>query len=187
MLTSRKSPIHLLIMPTQQQQASDRSKDRCGDCGSLVEDGKAGCIKVFEEVIAKEFGDYRYGRIHRLTVDTFCLQHPDPYMASGKSFAAHLCGVYAALQLTNVNDINTHVQKWLSKNPELESPREIPDRRGGLTIMHVYGATVPEEHVKRVKEWATSAWQPWSGYHRLASEWVQRACGKKGEIRTQIQ
>ena len=61
----------------------------CDRCGAVVSGGKAGCQKLFEEVIAREFGDYRYSRRHRLTVDTYSLQHPERYMRSGKSFTAH--------------------------------------------------------------------------------------------------
>jgi len=56
----------------------------CQECGAVVPEGKAGCLKVFEEIIAREFSDYRYGRIHRLTVDVYSLQHPEEYMCSGK-------------------------------------------------------------------------------------------------------
>ena len=74
--------------------------DVCEDCGAVVLEGKAGCQKLFEAVVARELGDYRYGKTHRLTVDAYSLQHPEPYMRSGKSFAAHLTGVCAALEYT---------------------------------------------------------------------------------------
>ena len=50
------------------------SDDICADCGASVEQGKVGCLKLFEEILAREFSDYRYGRIHRLTVDDYSLQ-----------------------------------------------------------------------------------------------------------------
>ena len=59
------------------------SDDICAACGASVEQGKGGCLKLFEEILAREFSDYRYGRIHRLTVDAYSLQHPDEYMRSG--------------------------------------------------------------------------------------------------------
>jgi len=37
-------------------------------------------------MIAREFGDFRYAREHRLTVDAYSLQHPDEYMRSAKSY-----------------------------------------------------------------------------------------------------
>lgn len=100
--------------------------DVCEDCGALVSEGKIGCQRIFEEVIAREFSDYRYGRTHRLTVDAYCLQHPEPYMRSGKSFAAHLTGLCSALECEDSLDINRVVQKWLSGNPVISKPTRLP-------------------------------------------------------------
>src|SRR3982074_1852880 len=90
------------------------SDDVCEDCGAPVAQGKAGCLQIFEEILAREFSDYRYGKIHRLTVDAYSLQHPERYMRSGKSFAAHLTGMCAALEYEDSPDLNRAVQKWLS-------------------------------------------------------------------------
>jgi hypothetical protein len=32
------------------------------------------CQEIFETILTKEFSDFRYARVHRLTVDTYCLQ-----------------------------------------------------------------------------------------------------------------
>ena len=58
-------------------------EDHCDRCGAAVPGGRDGCQRLFHEVIAREFGDYRYGRIHRLTVDVYSLQHQEKYMRSG--------------------------------------------------------------------------------------------------------
>ena len=152
----------------QTSEIKNSQKDVCEDCRASVIGGKMGCQKIFEEVIAREFSDYRYGRIHRLTVDVYCLQHPEPYMHSGKSFAAHLTGICAALELENSFDTNGIVQKWLSTNPQIEKPVQLPEYRGDLTIMYIHGASNAEEHNKRVWEWARSVWNDWVEYHSLA-------------------
>src|SRR5215210_8669248 len=92
--------------------------DVCEDCGAAAAGGRAGCLKLFEEVIAREFSDYRYGKVHRLTVDAYSLQHPERYMRSGKSFAAHLTGIYAALESEDALAVNQRMRKWLSANPK---------------------------------------------------------------------
>src|SRR5215210_7788729 len=128
------------------------TNDVCDDCGAVVPGGKAGCLKLFEEIIAREFGDYRYGRIHRLTVDAYSLQHPNAYMRSGKSFAAHLTGIYAALEYEDALIINQTVQKWLSINPKIDKPARIPEQRGNLTITYIHSAVDADEYGKRVRE-----------------------------------
>jgi len=152
----------------------------CPDCGAALLEGTAGCQRIFEEILAREFGDFRYGRIHRMTVDAYSLQHPDKYMRSGKSFVAHLTGICAALERENARAINGSVQKWLSMNPEVDKPQHLPELRGALTITYVRGAADAEEHVKRVKEWAIDVWESWSEHHDLARRLIEKAESFKG-------
>jgi hypothetical protein len=165
------------------EEDEKKSEDVCEDCGAEVAEGKAGCLKLFEEVIAREFSDYRYGRIHRLTVDSYSLQHPGRYMLSGKSFAAHLTGMCAALGHENVEDVladNQTVQKWLSTNPKVEKPAQLPapKRRGKLTVAYVHDAADGDEHVKRVREWARDVWAAWSEHRELARRLIKEAAGR---------
>lgn len=62
-------------------------KIKCIGCGALVEDlaGKPHkyigasqeCWNLYGEVLAKEYGEYNYPQLtHRLTVDTYAIQHP---------------------------------------------------------------------------------------------------------------
>jgi hypothetical protein len=153
----------------------NNSSGVCEDCGAAVAEGRAGCLRAFEEIIAREFSDYRYGRIHRLTVDAYALQHPDKYMRSGKSFAAHLTGACAALADEDASAVNRLVQKWLSTNPLIDKPAHIPERRGGLTVMYVHAAADADEHVERIREWARDVWGAWSEHHDLARRLIDEA------------
>ncbi len=148
---------------------------QCEDCGAMVSQGNSSCQTFFDEILAREFEDYRYGKLHRLTVDTYALQHPR-YMRSGKSFAAHLTGMWAALESRETDAINQSVQRWLNGAKAIEKPGgPAGGRRGELTIVHVHGAADPEEHVKRVREWADSTWSAWKDHHGLAKKWISRA------------
>jgi hypothetical protein len=151
------------------------SDDVCESCGEVVTDGKAGCLKLFEAILAREFSDYRYGKIHRLTVDAYALQHPDAYMRSGKSFAAHLTGMCAALEREDAFSINQIVQRWLSTNPQIDKPADIPKHRGSLTISYILNAEDKEEHVKRVREWAQNIWAAWAEQQDLARRLITEA------------
>ena len=155
------------------------SNDICEDCGAVVAEGKAGCLKLFEEILAKEFSDYHYGKIHRLTVDAYSLQHPDEYMRSGKSFAAHLTGMYVALESEDALALNQIVQKWLSTNPKIEKPARLPEQRGNLTITFIHSAVDADEHTKRVREWAREVWSAWSEHHALAKRLIDEATKEK--------
>jgi uncharacterized OB-fold protein len=148
----------------------------CEACGAIAVEGREGCQRLFDEILAREFSDYRYGRVHRLTVDTYSLQHPEQYMRSGKSFVAHLTGICAALETDETVAINQAVQKCLNGPQTVERPEEPPPgKRGALTIDYVHGATDAEEHIKRVREWARSTWSAWSAYHEMARQWIDLA------------
>ena len=149
--------------------------DICEDCGAVVAEGKTGCQRIFEEVLVKDYSDYRYARLHRLTVDTYCLQHPDSYMRSGKSFAAHLTGMCSALEYEDSLTINQAVQRWLNGARAIDKPAQLPERHGDLTITYIHSAANAEEHNKRVQEWARSVWGAWSEYHNLARQWISEA------------
>jgi len=153
----------------------------CPQCGAPVRGGRAGCQRLFDEVLALEFGDYRYAREHRLMVDAYALQHPAEYMRSAKSYAAHLTGVCAALEGDGTADVNRAVQKWLNGPQAFERPDHPgPRQRGGLTILHVHEAGEPEEHARRVRAWARSAWEAWRAYHSLARRWIEEATARPG-------
>ena len=154
------------------------SDDVCEDCGAVVAQGKTGCLNLFEEILAREFSDYRYGKIHRLTVDAYSLQHPAAYMRSGKSFAAHLTGMCAAFEYDDTLALNQAVQKWLSTNPTIDKPAGLPEQRGSITIIHIHTARDAEEHTIRVREWAQDVWTAWSDHHDLARQLIGEATTK---------
>lgn len=156
----------------------DELHDRCQACGAEVRGGRAGCQRLFNEVIAREFGDSRYAREHRLMVDAYSLQHPDEYMRSAKSYAAHLTGAYVAIECGAVAETNRAIQQWLNGSKALHRPDQPePGKRGTLTILHVHMATDPDDHVRRVREWARSVWQAWRIYHPIAKKWTDEALG----------
>jgi hypothetical protein len=155
---------------------TDPASDRCPECGAEVPGGRTGCQQLFDEVIAREFGDFRYGREHRLTVDAYSLQHPGEYMRSAKSYAAHLTGAYAALELGSAADTNRTIQQWLGGSRSLQRPGQpAPGRRGSVTVAHVHAAKSPDEHILRVREWALSAWDAWRDYRAIAKQWIDEA------------
>jgi Family of unknown function (DUF5946) len=148
---------------------------RCGACGAPLR-AFGDCRAVFDELLAREFGDYRYARLHRLTVDTYALQHPEQFMRSAKSFAAHLTGMCAALETEEAAAINRSVQQWLNGVKSLERPLDVPPgKRGTVTVVYAHEAAEPAEYLKRVQEWARSAWAAWASHHDIARRWIALA------------
>ena len=151
----------------------------CPACGAAVSSGREACQRLFDEILAREFGDYRYARMHRLTVDVYSLQHPAEYMRSAKSYAAHLTGIYAALK-DGAAETNRAVQQWLNGRQNFLRPGDpAPRQRGALTILHIHGAVDPEEYGRRVREWAATTWEAWRDYHHVARQWVEQATANR--------
>ena len=79
----------------------------CPGCGTLVPDtdgpthpyigASPGCWAIYGEVLAREYGEYAYPPVHRLTVDA--AQHPGvPSQGSVRSVALHLISLYLILE-----------------------------------------------------------------------------------------
>jgi hypothetical protein len=143
-------------------------------------ESEAECKRHFEVILAKEFSDFRYMSIHRLTVDAYSLQHPDPYMLSAKSFAAHLTGMCCFMECGGNRDLLRTLQQWLGgRREDLEKPELLKDL-GELTIAHVIEATDGAGHERRVEEWAADIWRAYAVYHDLARDWIETARREQG-------
>ncbi len=158
---------------------NDTTIERCDGCGFEIERGAAGCHELFEELLAQDFSNPQYFHVHRMMVDTYCLQHPDRYCRSAKSLAAHLGGICSILEGDADAAMGAEaVREWLDGSSPVERP-EVPSSRGDLTIAHIRESTSPEEHASRVEEWARSTWQAYATLHELARSWVEQATSQQ--------
>jgi hypothetical protein len=146
----------------------------CGECGAVGVADPGECERLFQEVVGWEFGQPELYGVHRLTVDAYSLQHPDRYMRSAKSAAAHLAGMCWSLERAGGPAVSRALSAWLGGSVEL--PRvtpPAPGQRGDLTIRHVHDAGGASEHSRRVREWADSVWEAWEIGHEQARAWVR--------------
>lgn len=147
----------------------------CDGCGLRVEGGTAGCQAFFDELIARDFSNALYFRVHRLMVDVYSLQHPARYCKSVKSLAAHLCGLYGILESDASRAVGDEAfRRWLDGKVDLEKP-ELPSFRGELTIESVRDASDPGTYARAVERWARSTWDAYAPLHPLARDWYERA------------
>ncbi|MGH9957311.1 MAG: DUF5946 family protein [Pyrinomonadaceae bacterium] len=91
----------------------------------------------------------------------------------------HLTGMCAALESEDALTLNQMVQRWLSLNPKVTKPANLPEQRGNLTIDYVHSASDADEHIKRVREWARDVWVAWSEHHNLARQLIGAAAINK--------
>jgi Family of unknown function (DUF5946) len=134
-----------------------------------------GCWQRYGEVLAREYGRGGFGSAHRLTVDTYAVQHPQNRdRRNRQSVALHLMSL--CLVLGRGEDmqrarsaIAEHAERHRgSEFPWLEPPASL----GELTVLDVHAAQGPAEHVEGVRAWAASAWNVWSQHHARVRGWL---------------
>ena len=130
------------------------------------------CQELFYASSIKDFADFQYMKINRLKVDAYALQHPDVYMVSEKSFAAHFVGMCIAMEYHNDQHLMRALQKWLNGKRELEKPPEL-SHFGSITIADVMKAKSASEYERFVMDWAKCVWGAYAIYHQLAQKWVK--------------
>lgn len=148
----------------------------CSGCGLVVEGGTEGCQTLFETMVGRDFSDIRYGRVHGLVVDCYCLQHPARYCISGKSFAAHLCGLCERLEGdAGYGEHDERLRRWLDGARRPEKPSGLPPFRGDVTIADVLAVDGPEAHLAAAERWARAIWSACAPFHALARRWLAEA------------
>lgn len=151
----------------------------CAGCGLNIEGGTEGCQHLFEELVGRDFSDVRYGRLHGMLVDTYCLQHPDRYCVSGKSLAAHLCGLCWMIERGgNRGQPYEILRRWLDGPKKLDKPA-LPSFRGTVTIASVQGTT-PESHKSALEAWANDVWAAYAPLHAQGRTWLDAAIAARG-------
>src|SRR5579864_5713796 len=96
--------------------------ETCPSCGARVAGGSAGCQALFNELGARSYNNPGYAAVHELLVDTYCLQHPELYCHSAKSYAAHLTRMCCGIERGGDRKIYRAIHIWLSSPGEIEKP-----------------------------------------------------------------
>ncbi len=152
--------------------------DACSGCGLRIEGGDVPCQQLFDEFRAREAANLAPSYVTtRLTVDIYCLQHPDRYCVSAKSLAAHLTGLAWALEHDGSDEGLRALQRWLNGRVDIRKP-PIPEARGDVTIGDIHTVPDREGYVAAVDRWARSTWAAYSSLHTTAEQWIDQAFGQ---------
>jgi hypothetical protein len=131
-----------------------------------------GCWAAYGELLVKEYQDRRYAPLHRLSVDTYAVQHPGVDTPQARnSVGIHLSRLYLMLEfgwpIEHANDAMLSITAKKKSYPWLTPPLS----RGSLTVKQVLLASDPEEHLAAVGRWARSVWQAWAEHHETVRQW----------------
>jgi CTP:molybdopterin cytidylyltransferase MocA len=165
----------------------ERVTEACPGCGARylpVEHGEThpyigaspACWAAFGELLAREFQDRAYGRVHRHTVDVYTVQHPgEDDRRQRQSVAIHLIGLCHWLEHgLDAPRVIAATQAML-KDGRPEWPWLEPPTAYGLTVLDVLVARNGEEHERLVRHWAETTWRAWSPHHATVRRWAREA------------
>jgi hypothetical protein len=148
--------------------------DVCSECGARIEGGRDACRRVFDRYSALASTDIAYGRSHWLLVDTYAMQHLDPFCISAKSFAAHIMGLCWAVEHGGGPAGYAAIPRWLNGTVPLEKP-PAPLTRGATTLIDVANGSDRVQHASLVQAWARHVWSAYNPHHELARRWLSLA------------
>jgi hypothetical protein len=158
------------------------NEEQCPACGALVGGGRAGCQALFDELMLRAYSDLLYAATYPLALDAYCMQHPESYGHSAKSYAAHLMRLCCGLEHGGDHKVHEAIQKWLNGAAAVEKP-EVPGFRGTLTVADLPTACNASEHTKLVREWAESVWAAYAAQHDIARNWIKHALSLKDRVK----
>jgi CTP:molybdopterin cytidylyltransferase MocA len=138
------------------------------------------CWATFGEVLAREFGDTTFGRVHRHTVDVYAIQHSGTDdRRQRQSVALHLIGVCHWLEHgIEVHRLNGITQRLASEDRPW--PWLMPPKGYAMTVVDLVGARDGAEHVRLVRRWAETTWNAWAAHHGVVRAWAADALLDRG-------
>lgn len=156
---------------------------KCPGCGGLFENSNGpthaylesspGCWEVFGKVLAREYSDPAYFRVHRLTVDAYAVQHPGhPCAQSIQSVAIHLISLCLVFEHGIDPQRATRAMQTAAKEKSRFIWLTPPATPGAITVADLSAATDAETHCQRVRAWAAGAWRAWSAQHATIRSWL---------------
>jgi hypothetical protein len=145
------------------------SVEPCPDCGAPL-GGQTGCDAAFHELGARALFDVGFAYRRRAVVDAYCLQHL-AYIESLKSFAAHLCGLCAAVERAHDPRAERTIWSDLRIPPDAGKPA-VAVHRGTLTLVDAHRAAGPSAFQVAVDAWVADVWAAWRAHHALARRWL---------------
>lgn len=161
--------------------------ETCSDCGVVLPAGTAAshsylgasssCWSLYGMILAREFSDPAYMRVHRMTVDAYCAQHPGaPERRAIQSINVHLAGLYITVEKRLSGDFARKVIGALIAHDRdgfrwLAPPADL----GKVRVVDIISAEDADAHGEAVEAWGASVWSAWSAHHAHIFQLTERA------------
>ena len=134
------------------------------------------CWAAFGELLAREFGDIAYGRLHRFTVDVYMVQHPgEGDRRQRQSVAVHLIGLCHWLEHGLDGRRTIAATQALMRGGREDWPWLAPPHEYEMTVGDLLVARSGPEHERLVRRWAELTWDAWHPHHDVVRRWAADA------------
>jgi hypothetical protein len=136
----------------------------------------AACWAIYGEVLAREYSDMGYMRVHPYTVDAYAVQHPGkPERRSIQSVIVHLITLYGTIELEYPAGKMAAIRQQATTLADQFYWLAPPDKMGVLTIVDVHAAPDAATHNTTVKHWAKQMWEVWQPHHAIIKKWAAQS------------
>jgi Family of unknown function (DUF5946) len=156
---------------------------KCIGCGALVPqvsgpthrymESSPGCWHIYGEILLREYSDRSFAALHRLTVDSYAVQHPGrPSAQTVQSVCLHLISLHLVIERGVAPAFATRVMEAAARAKERFVWLPPPTSLGAVTVADVAGMETPAQHAERVRAWAEAAWSAWAEHHATVRGWA---------------
>jgi hypothetical protein len=136
-------------------------------------DASPGCWHVYGQVLSREYSYPAFGVMHRLTVDSYAVQHPGrPSAQAIQSVSVHLISLCLVLERGLAAAYATRVLGAATRTKERFFWITPPTSLGEVTVADVAEVATPLQHEERVRAWAHAAWYAWAEHHTTIRGWA---------------
>lgn len=138
-------------------------------------EGSPSCFEKFTQILASEYSDPTLLSTHRLSVDTYAVQHPGKARTRPQiqSVGLHLARLGIQLKRSVTPKETNDVMLGLGKHKHTLGYIE-PPVHFAMTAADVAEFSGTRQHSEKVMEWANSTWEDWNEHHEYILNWAAR-------------
>jgi hypothetical protein len=134
------------------------------------------CWALYGRLLVYQYSQALPPRLHRLTVDTYAVQHPAARnRRSFSSLRPHLIGLCLLLERRVSPQRTNELLAQILELPPSCSRLDAPKLNGTITVADVAAARNPDEHDRLVEQWATNVWGAWVTHHAAVRDGIDGA------------
>lgn len=157
--------------------------ETCIGCGARFEEmegpvhdymlSSPACFAAFNSLLVEEYSSSALREFHRLTVDTWAVQHPglSNERQAVQSVGLHLARLFLQLQNPRPPAETNAVMLDFSRH-KATLQHLVPPSDFSVTVADIAPFAGSSSHAEEVRRWARATWEDWSEHHDYIRQWI---------------